>query len=147
MFAGDLYGLVLGFGIASLGFGFTRPGFTGGASLAVPLAEQGGVAGVITAANGISLRRRAGASACCSTRVDPHWPFACRRGLLLGAAAMGSARLRSLDLGSRLIRPALPGRARLEHARQDEADAADRPHRVGLQRLLDLAHNRRASPR
>lgn len=53
-FAADLYGLVLGFAIASLGFGFTRPGFTAGASLAVPMAEQGGVAGVITAANGLS---------------------------------------------------------------------------------------------
>lgn len=40
--------------MTSLGFGFTRPGFTAGASLAVPLAEQGAVAGVITAANGIS---------------------------------------------------------------------------------------------
>jgi MFS family permease len=53
-FAADLYGLVLGFAIASLGFGFTRPGFTAGASLAVPMAEQGSVAGVITAANGLS---------------------------------------------------------------------------------------------
>jgi MFS family permease len=52
--ASDLYGLVLGFAIASLGFGFTRPGFTAGASLAVPMADQGGVAGVITAANGLS---------------------------------------------------------------------------------------------
>lgn len=52
--AHDLYGLVLGFAIASLGFGFTRPGFTGGASLAVSLGEQGGLAGVITSANGIS---------------------------------------------------------------------------------------------
>ncbi len=52
--AGDLYGLVLGFALASLGFGFTRPGFTAGASLAVPLSEQGGVAGIITAANGIA---------------------------------------------------------------------------------------------
>ncbi len=52
--ATDLYLLVLGFSLASLGFGFTRPGFTGGASLAVPLAEQGSLAGVITAANGIS---------------------------------------------------------------------------------------------
>ena len=60
MLADDLYGIVIGFALASLGFGFTRPGFTGGACLAVPLAEQGGVAGVITAANGISLRRRAG---------------------------------------------------------------------------------------
>jgi MFS family permease len=52
--AGDLYGLVTGFGVASFGFGLSRPGFTAGASLAVPLAEQGAVAGVITAANGIS---------------------------------------------------------------------------------------------
>ncbi len=52
--ADGLYGLVLGFGLTSLGFGFTRPGFTAGASLAVPLAEQGAVAGLITAANGIS---------------------------------------------------------------------------------------------
>jgi len=54
MLSNDLYGITIGFAVASLGFGFTRPGFTGGASLAVPLAEQGGVAGVITAANGIS---------------------------------------------------------------------------------------------
>ncbi len=55
MVAQDLYGIIIGFALASLGFGFTRPGFTGGASLAVPLAEQGAVAGVITAANGISF--------------------------------------------------------------------------------------------
>ncbi len=54
MFAEDLYGITLSFALASLGFGFTRPGFTGGASLAVPMNEQGGVAGVITSANGIS---------------------------------------------------------------------------------------------
>jgi len=54
MLSYDLYGITLGFALASLGFGFTRPGFTGGASLAVPLTEQGAVAGVITAANGIS---------------------------------------------------------------------------------------------
>ncbi len=53
--ASDLYGLVLGFAVSSLGFGFTRPGFTAGSSLAVSLAEQGSVAGVITAANGISF--------------------------------------------------------------------------------------------
>ena len=54
MVANDLYGITLGFALASLGFGFTRPGFTAGASLAVSLAEQGAVAGVITSANGIS---------------------------------------------------------------------------------------------
>ena len=52
--AHDLYALVLGFALASLGFGFTRPGFTGGASLAVSLAEQGAVAGIITSANGMA---------------------------------------------------------------------------------------------
>ncbi|HEX8841390.1 MAG TPA: MFS transporter [Sphingomicrobium sp.] len=50
----QLYGITMGFALASLGFGFTRPGFTAGASLAVPLAEQGAVAGLITSANGIS---------------------------------------------------------------------------------------------
>ena len=50
----ELYGITMGFALASLGFGFTRPGFTAGASLAVPLAEQGAVAGLITSANGIS---------------------------------------------------------------------------------------------
>jgi MFS family permease len=55
MLADDLYGITIGFSVASLGFGFTRPGFTAGASLGVPLAEQGAVAGVITSANGISF--------------------------------------------------------------------------------------------
>jgi hypothetical protein len=52
--ASDLYALVVGFSLASLGFGFTRPGFTGGASLAVSLGEQGAIAGIITSANGVS---------------------------------------------------------------------------------------------
>jgi MFS family permease len=54
MLSKDLYGITIAFAVSSLGFGFTRPGFTAGASLAVPLAEQGAVAGVITSANGIS---------------------------------------------------------------------------------------------
>ena len=54
MLSNDLYTITISFAVASLGFGFTRPGFTAGASLAVPLAEQGAVAGVITSANGIS---------------------------------------------------------------------------------------------
>lgn len=55
MLAHDLYGITIAFAVASIGFGLTRPGFTAGASLAVPLAEQGAVAGVITSANGISF--------------------------------------------------------------------------------------------
>jgi MFS family permease len=53
--AKDLQALAIAFAIASLGFGFLRPGFTAGASLAVSAAEQGVVAGQVTANNGISF--------------------------------------------------------------------------------------------
>lgn len=55
IFAANLYAITLAFAVMSAGFGMTRPGFTGGASLAVPAGDQGAVAGVITAANGISF--------------------------------------------------------------------------------------------
>jgi len=85
MAATDLYGITLSFALASLGFGFTRPGFTGGASLAVPLVEQGGVAGVITAANGISwVAAPAGGMAL--YLVNPNLPFAISAALLVGLA-------------------------------------------------------------
>jgi len=48
----DLPGMAVGFGVASLGFGLYRPGFTAGASLAVSRAEQGQSAGVVAAVNG-----------------------------------------------------------------------------------------------
>lgn len=51
-FAADFHSLVLAFALASAGFGFARPGFTAGSSLAVSRAEQGGVAGAVTAVNG-----------------------------------------------------------------------------------------------
>lgn len=50
--APDFHTLVLAFAVASAGFGFARPGFTAGASLAVGRAEQGAVAGAVTAVNG-----------------------------------------------------------------------------------------------
>ena len=50
--AQDFHGLVLGFALASLGYGLARPGFTAGASIAVSRTEQGGVAGAVTAING-----------------------------------------------------------------------------------------------
>ncbi|QNN64743.1 MFS transporter [Sphingomonas rhizophila] len=82
MVSSDLYTMVLGFGIASLGFGFIRPGFTAGASLAVPLAEQGGVAGVITSANGIAFVA-APTIGMALYAIDPNWPFAISAALLL----------------------------------------------------------------
>ncbi len=55
MFSASLHALVLAYGLACLGFGLTRPGFTAGASLAVPLVEQGAVAGLITSVNGFAF--------------------------------------------------------------------------------------------
>ena len=52
--AGGTYGITLGFALASLGFGFFRPGFTSGASLAVAPDEQNAVAGMVTSVNGIA---------------------------------------------------------------------------------------------
>jgi MFS family permease len=92
MAAGDLYGIVLGFGISSLGFGFTRPGFTAGASLAVPLADQGGVAGVVTAANGSCYVLAPGLGMLLYA-ADPHWPFVAGMALLLGLSLWARGRL------------------------------------------------------
>jgi MFS family permease len=88
MLATDLYDITIGFAVASTGFGLTRPGFTGGASLAVPLAEQGGVAGVITSANGISFVA-APALGMALYAIDPRIPFAASAALLLGLAIHG----------------------------------------------------------
>jgi len=92
MSATDLYGIVIGFAVTSLGFGFTRPGFTGGASLAVPLAEQGSVAGVVTAANGSAYVLAPGIGMLLYA-VDPHWPFIAGAILLLGLLLWGRRRL------------------------------------------------------
>ncbi|MGZ8328818.1 MAG: MFS transporter [Allosphingosinicella sp.] len=53
-FAGSMYGMTLGFSIASVGFGLFRPGFTSGASLAVEPDEQNAVAGMVTSVNGVA---------------------------------------------------------------------------------------------
>ncbi len=53
--ATSLYGIATAFALASLGFGFTRPGFTAGSSLAVGPAAQGNVAGKVTSVNGASF--------------------------------------------------------------------------------------------
>lgn len=50
--APDYYGILAGFALTSLGYGFARPGFVAGASLMVGEAEQGAVAGAVTAVNG-----------------------------------------------------------------------------------------------
>ncbi len=50
--APDYGAVVFAFALATLGFGFARPGFTAGASLAVGPHEQGAVAGAMTAVVG-----------------------------------------------------------------------------------------------
>lgn len=53
--APSLYGIATAYALASLGFGFTRPGFTAGSSLAVGADAQGAVAGKVTSVNGASF--------------------------------------------------------------------------------------------
>lgn len=52
--ATSLYGIATAYALANLGFGFTRPGFTAGSSLAVGAEAQGSVAGKVTSINGAS---------------------------------------------------------------------------------------------
>lgn len=54
-FAPSYSAVVMGYALSSLGYGFCRPGFTAGASLAVGLREQARAAGAIAAVNGISV--------------------------------------------------------------------------------------------
>jgi MFS family permease len=51
----SLYGIATAFALACLGFGFVRPGFTAGSSLAVGPEAQGSVAGKVTSVNGASF--------------------------------------------------------------------------------------------
>ncbi len=53
--ATSLYGIATAYALASIGFGFTRPAFTAGSSLAVGSAAQGSVAGKVTSINGASF--------------------------------------------------------------------------------------------
>ncbi|WP_298671292.1 MFS transporter [uncultured Sphingomonas sp.] len=53
--ATSLYGIATAYALASLGFGFIRPGFTAGSSLAVGHESQGSVAGKVTSINGASF--------------------------------------------------------------------------------------------
>lgn len=53
--ATSLYGIATGYALASLGFGFARPGFTAGSSLAVGAEAQGSVAGRVTSVNGAAF--------------------------------------------------------------------------------------------
>jgi MFS family permease len=80
-FAPDFHALVVAFALSSMGYGFARPGFTAGASLAVGRDEQGGVAGAVTSING-SCFVLAPAIGIGLYQIGPTLPY------LLGAAAL-----------------------------------------------------------
>jgi MFS family permease len=54
-YASSLYGIATAYALSSMGFGFTRPSFTAGSSLAVGRQLQGLVAGRVTSVNGASF--------------------------------------------------------------------------------------------
>jgi MFS family permease len=72
--ANDYHAIIVAFALACAGFGFTRPGFAAGASLAVARAEQGPVAGLVTAVNGGAFIV-APAIGIALYAIDPHAPF------------------------------------------------------------------------
>ena len=91
-FATDLYGITMGFALSSLGFGFIRPGFTAGASLAVGRSGQGAVAGMITAANGLAFIIAPGLGVWFYS-LSPGLPYWVSAGLVLALLAWGWRRL------------------------------------------------------
>ncbi|MFL6857566.1 MAG: MFS transporter [Allosphingosinicella sp.] len=90
----SMYGLTLGFAIASAGFGLYRPGFTSGASLAVSIEEQNAVAGMVSAVNGIPYVAAPAAGVLLYGLWKP-LPFVAIGAVLLALAAWVGARVRS----------------------------------------------------
>jgi MFS family permease len=81
-----IYGITMGFALASLGFGFFRPGFTSGASLAVAPHEQNAVAGMVTSVNGVAFIA-APAAGVALYAISIPLPFLATAFLMLGLAA------------------------------------------------------------
>jgi len=90
--SGTLHALAVSFAIASLGFGFLRPGFTAGSSLAVGSREQAQVAGRVTAINGwvYVLGPFVGIGL---YQVDQHLPYLLSSMILIVAALYAKRRL------------------------------------------------------
>ena len=72
--ATDYHAIVVAYGLTGLGFGFARPGYTAGPSLSCTPAEQGAVAGAVTAINGGAFIL-APAIGIGLYQIDPHAPF------------------------------------------------------------------------
>ena len=91
--ATSVYGLTLGFALASLGFGMFRPGFTSGASLSVEPGEQNVVAGMVTSVNGIAYVAGPALGVALYGLTMP-LPFLAVAALMVGLALGVSLRLR-----------------------------------------------------
>ena len=100
VFAESFYTITLSFALAMLGYGFARPGFSAGASLAVPMEDQGGAAGTVSAVNGAAFIV-APTVGVALYQVWPHLPYAISVLILAGTLvyAMRSPLL-SADLES-----------------------------------------------
>jgi len=96
--SGTMYGVTLGFALASLGFGFFRPGFTSGASLAVRPDEQNAVAGMVTSVNGVAYIAAPAAGVALYGLWMP-LPFLAVAGLLLLLAGWVKLRVGGTILG------------------------------------------------
>jgi hypothetical protein len=90
--APNLYGITLGFALASLGYGLFRPGFTSGASLAVEPNEQNAVAGMVTSVNGVAFIAAPAAGVALYGLSRPA-PFLATAGLMLALAWWVALRL------------------------------------------------------
>jgi predicted MFS family arabinose efflux permease len=92
--ADGVYGITLGYALASLGFGLYRPGFTAGASLAVKLSEQNAVAGMVTSINGLAYVA-APTIGIAVYGLGLAWPFLGTAALMLGLAVWTQMRVRA----------------------------------------------------
>lgn len=88
-----MYGTTIGFALASLGYGFFRPGFTSGASLAVRRSEQNAVAGMVTSVNGVAFVAGP-AVAVALYGLSRSLPFLVTAALMLGLALWAWLRFR-----------------------------------------------------
>ena len=84
-FSPDYATATIGYGLASLGFSFARPGFTAGASLSVGMEDQAGAAGAIAAVNGVNIILAPFAVS--FYKVSPEGPFVLCAAVLAGIFA------------------------------------------------------------
>jgi len=88
--ATSLYGIATGYALAAMGFGFVRPGYTAGSSLAVGAEAQASVAGKVTSVNGASfvLGPSIGVALYSMGRPLPYWTAAAALAALFAYAAI-----------------------------------------------------------